>query len=67
LRDGLLFLHILGAAAWLGGRKNGARLLAAASSGSGVTAALRSWQRGALLDVVILMVTLWAMITKLGA
>jgi hypothetical protein len=48
------------------GKKTGLRLVAATSSGSGVMDALRSWQRGALLDVLILFVTLWAMITKLG-
>ncbi|HEX5696074.1 MAG TPA: DUF2269 family protein [Acidimicrobiia bacterium] len=49
------------------GKKNGLRLVAATSSGSGVSEALRSWQRSALWDVLILLVTLWAMIVKLGA
>jgi len=49
------------------GKKNGLRLVAAASSGTGMAGALRSWQRGTLLDVLVLLVTLWAMIAKFGA
>lgn len=43
------------------------RLVEASSTGSGVTEALRSWQRGTIVDAVILLVVIWAMTTKLGA
>lgn len=43
------------------------RLVEASSTGSGVTEALRFWQRGVVVDVVILLVVIWAMVSKLGA
>lgn len=43
------------------------RLIEASSAGSGVTEALHFWQRGVGVDVVILLVVVWAMVSKLGA
>jgi hypothetical protein len=49
------------------GKRRSERLLEAGTSGSGVAAALRSWQRGTVWDYLILFVVIWAMITKFGA
>lgn len=49
------------------GKRNSERLVEAGSTGSGVVEALRSWQRGTVWDFLILIVVIWAMITKIGA
>ena len=49
------------------GKKANERLTEAASTGSGIEPAIRSWQFGSVWDLVILVVVVWAMVTKLGA
>jgi uncharacterized membrane protein len=50
----------------VGGKAN-KRLAAAAESGSGISEAVSSWRQISLIDVAVLLVVVWAMITKLGA
>jgi hypothetical protein len=49
------------------GRKANQRLTEAATTGSGIDTAVKSWQFGSAWDLVILLVVIWAMVTKLGA
>jgi hypothetical protein len=49
------------------GRKNNERLVNAATTGTDVEPAVKAWQRGSMWDFLILSITIWAMITKLGA
>jgi hypothetical protein len=49
------------------GKKANERLTEAATTGSGIEPAVRSWQLASVLDLTILFVVVWAMITKLGA
>jgi len=49
------------------GKKANERLTEAASTGSGIEPAIRSWQFGSVWDLVILVIVVWAMVTKLGA
>ena len=50
----------------IGGRAN-KRLAAAAESGTGIEEAVSSWRRISLVDIAVLLVVVWAMVTKLGA
>ena len=49
------------------GKKANQRLTEAATTGSGIDVAVRSWQFGSAWDLVILFIVVWAMVTKLGA
>lgn len=49
------------------GKKANQRLTEAATTGSGIDVAVRSWQFGSAWDLVILSIVVWAMVTKLGA
>jgi hypothetical protein len=49
------------------GKKANEGLTEAASTGKGIEPAVRSWQFGSVWDLVILVVVVWAMVTKLGA
>jgi hypothetical protein len=49
------------------GKKNNERLIEAATTGENVEPAVKAWQRGSMWDFLILFITIWAMITKLGA
>jgi hypothetical protein len=49
------------------GNKTSERLAEASQSGSGLVPALKSWQRSTVWDLVVLLVVIWAMVTKLGA
>jgi uncharacterized membrane protein len=50
----------------VGGRAN-KRLAAAAESGTGIEEAVSSWRQISLVDIAVLLVVVWAMVTKLGA
>jgi hypothetical protein len=49
------------------GRKANERLTAAAESGSDIPQAVSSWRQTSVIDLVVLFVVVWAMVTKLGA
>lgn len=49
------------------GKKANERLAAAAETGTELPAAVSSWRQIGMIDLVILFVVVWAMITKLGA
>ena len=49
------------------GKKANERLAAAAESGSDLPKAVSSWRQISMIDIVILFVVVWAMVTKLGA
>jgi hypothetical protein len=49
------------------GKKANQGLNEAATTGNGIEPAVRSWQFGSVWDLVILLVVVWAMVTKLGA
>ncbi len=49
----------------VGGRAN-KRLAAAAESGTGIEEAVSSWRQISLVDIAVLLVVVWAMVTKLG-
>ena len=49
------------------GKKANERLTEAATTGSGIEPAVRSWQFASAWDLAILFVVVWAMVTKIGA
>jgi uncharacterized membrane protein len=49
------------------GKKANERLNEAATTGSGIEPAVRFWQIAAGWDLVILVVVVWAMVTRIGA
>jgi uncharacterized membrane protein len=49
------------------GKKANERLTEAATTGSGIEPAVRSWQFASVWDLAILFVVVWAMVTKIGA
>ena len=49
------------------GKKANTGLTEAATSGSGIEPAVRSWQFASVWDLAILFVVVWAMVTKIGA
>jgi hypothetical protein len=49
------------------GKKANERLATAAETGSDVPAAISSWRQISMIDIVVLFVVVWAMVTKLGA
>ena len=51
----------------LAGKKANERLTEAATSGSGIEPAVRSWQFTSAWDLGILLFVVWAMVTKIGA
>lgn len=51
----------------LAGKKANERLTEAATTGSGIEPAVRSWQFASVWDLAILFVVVWAMVTKIGA
>jgi hypothetical protein len=48
------------------GKRSSERLAEATSTGTDVGAALKTWRRGTVWDLLILAVVIWAMIAKLG-
>ena len=42
------------------------RLAAAAESGTGIEEAVSSWRQISLVDIAVLLVVVWSMVTKLG-
>jgi hypothetical protein len=50
----------------VGGKAN-KRLAAAAESGSGIAEATAAWRRITYVDIAVLIVVIWAMVTKFGA
>jgi uncharacterized membrane protein len=52
--------------ATVGGRAN-KRLAAAAESGTDIDEAVSSWRQISLVDIAVLLVVVWSMVTKLGA
>jgi hypothetical protein len=51
----------------LAGKKANERLTEAATTGSGIEPAVRSWQFTSAWDLAILLFVVWAMVTKIGA
>jgi uncharacterized membrane protein len=49
------------------GGKADKRLAAAAESGSGIAEAVKTWRQISFIDIAVLLVVVWAMVTKLGA
>lgn len=49
------------------GKKANERLAAAAETGNDLPAAVSSWRQISTIDLVVLFVVVWAMVTKLGA
>ncbi|HEU4917952.1 MAG TPA: DUF2269 family protein [Acidimicrobiia bacterium] len=49
------------------GRRANERLTSAAESGADLPRAVSSWRRISIIDLVVLFVVVWAMITKIGA
>ena len=49
------------------GKKANEGLTEAATTGSGIESAVRSWQFASVWDLAILFVVVWAMVTKIGA
>jgi hypothetical protein len=51
----------------LAGKKANVGLTEAAATGTGIEPAVRSWQFASVWDLAILVVVVWAMVTKIGA
>jgi hypothetical protein len=49
------------------GRKANERLVAAAESGTDIAGAIGSWRQVSSIDLMVLFVVVWTMVTKLGA
>jgi hypothetical protein len=49
------------------GKRANERLFAAAETGTDLPAAVSSWRQISMIDLVVLFVVVWAMVTRLGA